>query len=99
MPLVFHIYFVGGPMRRRVFLKALAGLPLSFAASAAVKAQGTADARRFIDVHCHFFNAADLPVRGFLERVALADYAAGKAEASGSSGIPVGVWRGMVARI
>jgi predicted TIM-barrel fold metal-dependent hydrolase len=26
-----------------------------------------------VDVHCHVFNAADLPVRGFIQRVALGD--------------------------
>ena len=34
--------------------------------------------RRFIDIHCHFFNAADLPIRGFLQRVVMADYNAGQ---------------------
>ncbi len=64
-------------MRRRIFLKAV----LSYAAFAGSgflwKARSAPPSpvakRRIVDVHCHFFNA-DLPVRGFLERVALADY-------------------------
>jgi predicted TIM-barrel fold metal-dependent hydrolase len=56
--------------------------------------------RRFIDVHCHFFNAADIPIRGFLQRVVLSDYAATqglgeKADAWGSDSI----WKGMVAKL
>jgi predicted TIM-barrel fold metal-dependent hydrolase len=85
-------------MRRRTFLKAI----LSYTAYAGGGFPGKARAvpvakRRIIDIHCHFFNAADLPVRGFLERVALADYAATKA--AGSSSISVAVWRGMVAKL
>jgi len=29
--------------------------------------------RRFIDVHCHVFNADDLPIEGFIEKVVLRD--------------------------
>src|SRR5215470_18433722 len=90
-------------MRRRIFLKVL----LSYSAFAGSGFLGKARSappnsvakRRIVDIHCHFFNAADLPVRGFLERVALADYAAAKAQASASSGISVAVWRGMVAKL
>jgi len=90
-------------MRRRFFLKVI----LSYSACAGSgflwKARSAppkpVSKRRIIDVHCHFFNAADLPVRGFLERVALADYAAAKAQGDASSGISVAVWRGMVAKL
>jgi predicted TIM-barrel fold metal-dependent hydrolase len=90
-------------MRRRIFLKAILGYS-AFAGSGFLwKARsappGPVSKRRIVDVHCHFFNAADLPVRGFLERVALADYAASKAQAGSSAGIPVTVWHGMVAKL
>jgi hypothetical protein len=29
---------------------------------------------RFIDAHCHVFNAADLPVESFIEKIVLPDY-------------------------
>jgi predicted TIM-barrel fold metal-dependent hydrolase len=90
-------------MRRRIFLKTILGFSACAGSGFLSKARSAPPApisrRRFIDVHCHFFNAADLPVRGFLERVALADYAAGKAQATVSSGIPVAVWRGMAAKL
>ena len=41
-----------------------------------------APSRRFIDIHCHFFNAADLPVRGFLDRVVMNDYGAGQTQSA-----------------
>jgi predicted TIM-barrel fold metal-dependent hydrolase len=90
-------------MRRRIFLKAILGYSAcagsGFLAKARAAPPGPVSKRRFADVHCHFFNAADLPVRGFLERVALADYAVGKAQASASSSISIAVWRGMVAKL
>ena len=36
------------------------------AASGATRAAMTAGARRVVDVHAHFFNASDVPVRGFV---------------------------------
>jgi predicted TIM-barrel fold metal-dependent hydrolase len=88
-------------MRRRIFLKAILGYSACAGGGFLWKARAAppspASKRRIIDVHCHFFNAADVPVRGFLERVALADYAARKAQ--GSTGIPAGVWHGMVAKL
>ena len=54
--------------------------------------------RRFIDIHCHFFNAADLPVRGFLERVVMNDYGAGQAQSA--AGTPSqSVWKGLAAKL
>jgi predicted TIM-barrel fold metal-dependent hydrolase len=55
--------------------------------------------RRFIDVHCHFFNAADIPVRGFLERVVLSDYAANQAMAKQADAMSVSIWKGMLAKL
>jgi predicted TIM-barrel fold metal-dependent hydrolase len=90
-------------MRRRIFLKAILGYSAcaggGFLSKARSAPANSVSKRRIVDVHCHFFNAADLPVRGFLERVALADYAAGRAQAGGSSGISVAVWRGMAAKL
>src|SRR5215475_14490963 len=90
-------------MRRRVFLKAILGYSACAGGGFLWKARSAlanpVSKRRIIDVHCHFFNAADLPVRGFLERVALADYAAAKAQAASASGISLAVWRGMVAKL
>ncbi len=56
--------------------------------------------RRFIDVHCHFFNAADIPIRGFLQRVVLSDYAVshGLGKNAGAAGSD-SVWKGMVAKL
>ncbi|HZV19995.1 MAG TPA: amidohydrolase family protein, partial [Hyphomicrobiales bacterium] len=88
-------------MHRRTFLKALLQLPaggyLLCRPLSRVLANPVSK-RRFVDLHCHFFNAADLPVRGFLERVVLADYAAGQARAA-QTGIGIGVWRGLVAKL
>jgi predicted TIM-barrel fold metal-dependent hydrolase len=54
--------------------------------------------RRFIDIHCHFFNAADLPVRGFLERVVMNDYSAGQVQSA--AGAPSqSVWKGLAAQL
>ena len=52
--------------------------------------------RRFIDIHCHFFNAADLPIRGFLQRVVMSDYSAGEAQTLAGS-ISLSVWKGLAA--
>ncbi len=54
--------------------------------------------RRFIDIHCHFFNAADLPIRGFLQRVVMSDYSAGEAQTLAGS-ISLSVWKGLAARL
>lgn len=57
-------------------------------------------ARRYIDVHCHFFNAADIPVRGFVQVVALSDYAAVKASPQHAMfNITFGVWKGLAATL
>ncbi len=53
--------------------------------------------RRFIDIHCHFSNAADLPIRGFLQRVVMADYGAGRTLSSGT--ISSSVWKGLAAQL
>lgn len=93
-------------MHRRALLKAILCLTLSARTLGFAKAQpaaqpgANAGPRRFIDVHCHFFNAADLPVRGFLERVALADYSQSRtAQASLNPAITLRVWRGMAAKL
>ncbi len=54
--------------------------------------------RRFIDIHCHFSNAADLPIRGFLQRVVMSDYSAGQAQTLAGS-ISLSVWKGLAARL
>ncbi len=80
---------------RRSILKAAlaaAALPALKLPAFAAKAP-----RRFVDVHCHFFNAADLPIRGFLQRVVLSDYNAIRAQAAGS--ISLGVWKGLTAKL
>ena len=84
-------------MERRLFLRSLASLLASapFAGTALGQTPPQASARRFIDVHCHLFNAADLPVRGFLQRVVLSDYAT----ANHASVASRSVWRGMVAKL
>jgi predicted TIM-barrel fold metal-dependent hydrolase len=57
-----------------------------------------ATSRRFIDIHCHFFNAADLPVRGFLDRVVMNDYGAGQTQSA--AGTPSqSVWKGLAAKL
>lgn len=59
-------------MRRRDFLAAtFAALAVQAAPAAMRPAAAQAQKRRFIDVHCHLFNAHDLPIRGFLEQVVL----------------------------
>jgi predicted TIM-barrel fold metal-dependent hydrolase len=85
-------------MNRRDMLKGVIGLQLTGAiASGHTWAQPAAPkGRRFIDVHCHFFNAADLPVRGFISVVVLSDYAAVQAAPRGVlSGIRLGIWKGL----
>ena len=57
-------------MRRRDFLKtstafALAGWTFS------TTDEAVATAAKIIDAHCHFFNAADLPIVEFVEKVVL----------------------------
>jgi predicted TIM-barrel fold metal-dependent hydrolase len=85
-------------MNRRDVLKGVIGLPLTAPiASGHAWAQPAAQkGRRFVDVHCHFFNAADLPVRGFISVVVLSDYAAVQAAPGGVlSGIRLGIWKGL----
>jgi predicted TIM-barrel fold metal-dependent hydrolase len=80
---------------RRDILKAA----LTAAALPALKLPAyAAPARRFIDIHCHFFNAADLPVRGFLERVVLSDYATGLPQSAAGSPSQA-VWKGLAAKL
>jgi len=62
-----------------------------------LKALAAKTPRKFIDVHCHFFNAADLPVRGFLQRVVLSDYNATQADLV--EAISLGVWKGLAANL
>jgi predicted TIM-barrel fold metal-dependent hydrolase len=82
---------------RRHILKA----GLTLAAAPAFKALAARPShRRFVDVHCHFFNAADIPVRGFLQRVVLSDYAAVKSSAASDAMLlNINIWKGMVARL
>ncbi len=59
---------------RRTLLAALAAFVTSANGVTGVRpswAQGTGGT---VDVHCHVFNASDLPVRGFLQRVVFEDY-------------------------
>lgn len=58
-----------------------------------------APARRFIDIHCHFFNAADLPVHGFLQRVVLSDYATASLPQSAAGTPSQSVWKGLAAKL
>ncbi len=84
-------------MDRRTVLKGIAALAASSRSNTVTNASAgevSSGTRRFVDIHCHFFNASDLPIRGFLERVALADYAQQKASAGSLQ-----VWRGMVAQL
>ena len=97
-------------MRRRDFLKSTSGLIAASGfsctwlagppAAVAQEAQ-TAAPRRFIDAHCHFFNAADIPVRGFLERVVFEDYPDTQVPGPRSlaPGLDIPIWRGMVATL
>jgi predicted TIM-barrel fold metal-dependent hydrolase len=54
--------------------------------------------RRFVDAHCHFFNAADIPIRGFLERVVFEDYPATQIP-SPSLGFGGSILRGLIATL
>ncbi|MGB0084464.1 MAG: amidohydrolase family protein [Rhodomicrobiaceae bacterium] len=85
-------------MDRRSFLQTLIVLGLTnqgiFSAGAQT-AQGRAQ-RRFIDAHCHFFNAKDLPVRGFIQEVVLGDYAELRPlPATGQLPMAESVWKGL----
>ena len=96
-------------MRRRDFLKSTSGLIAAsgfgrtWLAGPVAVAQGAqpAGTRRFIDAHCHFFNAADIPVRGFLERVVFEDYPDTQVPGPRSlaPGLDIPIWRGMVATL
>ncbi len=63
-------------MRRREFVSATAALAAA-KAFPAIEALGqaapTPELDHIVDAHCHVFNAADLPVEGFIEKVVLAD--------------------------
>jgi predicted TIM-barrel fold metal-dependent hydrolase len=54
---------------RRKILAGIGGSVLSKAAWA--QAPACASPQRFIDVHCHVFNASDLPIEGFLKKVVI----------------------------
>ncbi|MBX9844107.1 MAG: hypothetical protein K2Z80_20095 [Xanthobacteraceae bacterium] len=54
---------------RRTILAGIGGSVLSRAAWA--QAPACASPQRFIDVHCHVFNAGDLPIEGFLNNVVI----------------------------
>ncbi|WP_322883383.1 hypothetical protein U8C37_25410 (plasmid) [Sinorhizobium medicae] len=68
---------IRGRLDRRRFVQGAGGsllLPLIFAGPPGnwrALAQGTAAG---IDAHCHIFNASDLPVQSFLQRVIFEDY-------------------------
>jgi predicted TIM-barrel fold metal-dependent hydrolase len=67
---------VGGGMRRRDFVSATAALAAAKAFPSFETLGQTAPApelEHIVDAHCHVFNAADLPVEGFIEKVVLAD--------------------------
>ena len=86
-------------MNRRDMLKGVIGLPfvepLGFGQAWAQPA-AVPSGRRFIDVHCHFFNAADLPVRGFISVVVLSDYAAVQQAPRGLlSGLRLDIWKSL----
>jgi predicted TIM-barrel fold metal-dependent hydrolase len=89
-------------MRRRSFLQGFLTALLSTAAPLPVTAQpapGPVPARRFIDVHCHFFNAADLPVKGFIRRVVLEDFEPTRSLPTRIAAAPQRVWSGLVATL
>jgi predicted TIM-barrel fold metal-dependent hydrolase len=57
-------------------------------------------ARRFVDAHCHFFNAADIPIRGFLERVVFEDYPDTQVPSQTlQPSLDLPIWRGLVATL
>lgn len=60
-------------MNRRDFVRllssALAAIPISAYRSGAALAQP--DLRNLIDIHCHIFNARDLPVEGFIQNIVI----------------------------
>jgi predicted TIM-barrel fold metal-dependent hydrolase len=60
-------------MKRREFLELSALAASQFVLSSASQASPEKE-RRYIDIHCHFFNAADIPVRNFVRVVVLSDY-------------------------
>src|SRR3546814_601111 len=55
---------------RRAFLRALAATGSGFACG---QAFGQEPGLVGIDAHCHVFNAHDLPVRGFVQRIVFGD--------------------------
>ena len=88
-------------MRRRSFLQGFLTALLSTAAPLPLTAQpaGPVPARRFIDVHCHFFNAADLPVKGFIRRVVLEDFEPTGSLPTRIAAASHSVWSGLVATL
>jgi len=63
---------------RRKFLALIGSLPLAYscfgAAQLGAQSSVTASsAASTIDVHCHVFNASDLPIHGFLQRIVFGD--------------------------
>src|SRR5688572_20341737 len=92
-------------MLRRDVLKsllALSALPVLGRGTLPAIAQAQArSTRRFVDAHCHFFNAADIPIRGFLERVVFEDYPETQIVGPSSFGPSLGlsVWRGLIATL
>lgn len=87
-------------MDRRDFFQIIAALalpPLCTGSLNAQRASNRAAQRRFIDVHCHFFNASDLPVRGFIQQVVLGDYAELRTLPVGRTLLPTAerLWKGL----
>lgn len=64
-------------VNRRRLMALIGGPPLYFLGQTVVSrmVQATEETSPFpiVDVHCHVFNASDLPVRGFLQRVVFGD--------------------------
>jgi len=58
---------------RRHLLKLSVSAPLAWVLYRSDEARSQATASDVIDVHCHVFNASDVPVRGFVQRVVLGD--------------------------
>ncbi len=58
-------------MKRRDFLKASVAVALTAGGSLPVVKARAATPSRLIDAHCHIFNADDLPIVQFIEKVAL----------------------------
>lgn len=63
---------------RRRFLRSAALIPVGFSllgcTARATSVPCAQEPMNAVDVHCHIFNAADLPVKGFIQRVVFEDY-------------------------